>query len=370
LGFIVPLVEQSTLIFRATCRKLGPTMNTDADDLLLFARVAESGSFSRAAERVGLPKSTVSRRLAALEKRLGERLLLRTTRKLTITDFGQGVLDHARALADEVDGALAFALSRQARPSGKLRVTMPGDFASVALEQPLAAFIARYPDISLEVDLSPRRVDLIGENFDLAIRMGTLGDDAQLAARPLARFTLGLYAAPSLIAAHGEPPHPDALHDLPALMILARSGDPVAWQLTPRAAAPIAAPGAAGISTGGRHVVLPAHRTLANSPDMLIRLARHGAGIAAVNDFFAEPYVRRGELRRVLADWCLPDIAAWAVFPGRRLMPAKTRLFIDMLLAALAPCAANGPVGPCSERHPGFSGEALPRAAADPGTAQ
>jgi DNA-binding transcriptional LysR family regulator len=348
-------------------------MNTDADDLLLFARVAESGSFSRAAERVGLPKSTVSRRMAALEKRLGERLLLRTTRKLTITDFGQGVLDHARALAEEVDGALALALSRQARPSGKLRVTMPGDFASVALERPLADFIVRYPDISLEIDLSPRRVDLIGENFDLAIRMGTLGDDAQLAARPLAHFTLGLYAAPSLIAAHGEPMHPDALRDLPALMILTRSGDPLTWTLAPRAVAGAAA--GAGIvpaaaPSAERHVVLPAHRTLANSPEMLIRLARSGAGIAAVNDYFAEPYVHRGELQRVLAGWCLPDVTAWAVFPGRRLMPAKTRLFIDMLLAALAPCAAVGPVAPCNERHPGFSGEALPRAAARLGTPQ
>ena len=107
-------------------------MSPDADDLLLFSRVAESGSFSRAAERVQLPKSTVSRRIAALEKRLGERLLQRTTRKLVITDFGQGVLDHARVLSEEVDAALAFALSRQARPSGRLRVSMPGDFASVA----------------------------------------------------------------------------------------------------------------------------------------------------------------------------------------------------------------------------------------------
>lgn len=310
-------------------------MNSDADDLLLFARVVEAGSFSRAAERVGLPKSTVSRRLAALEKRLGERLLLRTTRRLTITDFGQGVLDHARALATEVDGALALALSRQARPSGRLRVTMPGDFASVALERPLADFVARYPDIALEIDLSPRRVDLIAENFDLAIRMGQLADDAQLAARPLAHFTLGLYASPAFLAAHGEPLTPDALPDLPALMILSRAGEPAPWPLTPRAAP---AGGAAPASLAPR-VVLPARRTLANSPEMLIRLARSGAGIAAVNDFFAETYVRRGELRRVLPDWCLPVVTAWAVFPGRRLMPARTRVFIEMLQAALAPCA-------------------------------
>src|SRR5688572_6601857 len=100
-------------------------MDLDANDLLLFARVAEAGSFSRAADRVRLPKSTVSRRIAALEKRLGERLLQRSTRKLAITDFGFGVLDHARALAAEVDSALALAQHRQAKPSGRLRVSMP-----------------------------------------------------------------------------------------------------------------------------------------------------------------------------------------------------------------------------------------------------
>ncbi|MFL6625396.1 MAG: LysR family transcriptional regulator, partial [Vitreoscilla sp.] len=211
-------------------------MSPDADDLLLFARVAESGSFSRAAERVQLPKSTVSRRIAALEKRLGERLLQRTTRKLVITEFGQGVLDHARAMSEEVDAALAFALSRQARPSGRLRVSMPGDFASNALERSLAQFIRDFPQVSLELDLSPRRVDLIGENFDLAIRMGTLPDDSQLAARRLAVFTTGLYAAPSLLREHGEPLAPEALHTMPALMLLSRSGDAVAWELSRREA--------------------------------------------------------------------------------------------------------------------------------------
>ena len=211
-------------------------MSPDADDLLLFARVAESGSFSRAAERVQLPKSTVSRRIAALEKRLGERLLQRTTRKLVITEFGQGVLDHARAMSEEVDAALAFALSRQARPSGRLRVSMPADFASTTLERPLAGFIRDFPEVALELDLSPRRVDLIGENFDLAIRMGALPDDSQLAARRLAVFTTGLYAAPSLLRQHGDPLAPEALLTMPALMLLSRSGEAIPWALSPREA--------------------------------------------------------------------------------------------------------------------------------------
>ena len=316
-------------------------MSPDADDLLLFARVAEAGSFSRAADRVQLPKSTVSRRIAALEKRLGERLLQRTPRKLVITDFGQGVLDHARVLSEEVDAALAFALSRQARPSGRLRVSMPGDFASTALERPLAGFIRDFPEVALELDLSPRRVDLIGENFDLAIRMGTLQDDAQLAARRLAVFTTGLYAAPSLLRDHGEPLTPDALHTMPALMLLSRAGDAVAWSLAPREA-----PGADSTAVTARrgapaatHDIVPRRHMRANSPDVLIRLARSGAGVVAVADFFAEPYLAHGELQRILPDWCLPDADCWAVFPGRRLMPAKTRAFIDMLARTMSTCS-------------------------------
>ena len=354
-------------------------MSPDADDLLLFARVAESGSFSRAAERVQLPKSTVSRRIAALEKRLGERLLQRTTRKLVITEFGQGVLDHARAMSEEVDAALAFALSRQARPAGRLRVSMPGDFASLALEHALAGFIRDYPDVALELDLSPRRVDLIGENFDLAIRMGSLPDDSQLAARRLAVFTTGLYAAPSLLREHGEPLAPEALHTMPGLMLLSRSGEAIAWKLSPRETARGAPAGVdgngagqpggdTGAGTDGTrpgdarhsahantaatkassarrnldapvHEIVPGQHARANSPDVLIRLARSGAGVVAVADFFAEPYLVRGELQRILPAWCLPDAQCWAVFPGRRLMPAKTRAFIDMLARAMSTCA-------------------------------
>jgi DNA-binding transcriptional LysR family regulator len=308
---IVPLEEQK-----------GVTMGIEPNDLLLFARVVEAGSFSRAAERLRLPKSTVSRRVAELERQLGERLLQRTTRKLSVTEFGLGVLDHARQVAEEVDGALALALHRQARPSGKLRVSMPGDFASVTLSNMLAKFVREHPAIELELDLSPRRVDLIGENFDLAIRMGTLPDDSALSARRLAVFSMGLYAAPDYLATHGEPQSPEALPSLHGLMVLMRSGDPFPWTLRREGEED--------------QVCTPAQRTVANSPELLIRLARAGAGVAAVANYFAEPYVRAGELRRLLPQWCLAPSVAWAVFPGRRLMPAKTRVFLDALTAELA----------------------------------
>jgi DNA-binding transcriptional LysR family regulator len=280
--------------------------------------VVDEGSFSRAAQRVELPKSTVSRRIAALESQLGERLLLRTTRKLTVTDFGHSVLEHARQVAAEVEAAASLAQHRQIQPSGRLRVSMPGDFASMVLSSLLADFIAKYPAILLELDLTPRRVDLIGENFDLALRMGELPDDASLAARRLATFSIGLYASPHYLRRRGVPREPEALMEHDALRLLTRSGEPDPWVLT---------------RGESRWEGIPPSRAAANSPDLLMRLARAGAGIAAVTDHFATPYVTSGELVPVLDHWTLPAAAAWAVFPGRRLMPSRTRVFLDAMQA-------------------------------------
>ncbi len=167
-------------------------MDLEPNDLLLFARIVEAGSFSKAALRVDLPKSTVSRRIALLEARLGERLLQRTTRKLVLTEFGADLLEHAHKVAEEVDAAAALAQHRQVAPSGKLRISMPGDFANMGLNTVIARFIERYPAVTLELDLSPRRVDLVTESFDIAIRMGDLPDDASLSARRVALERFGL----------------------------------------------------------------------------------------------------------------------------------------------------------------------------------
>ena len=294
--------------------------DVDPNDLLIFARVAELGSFSRAAEQLRLPKSTVSRRLAALESRVGERLLLRTTRRQTLTEFGTLLLEHARQVAAEVAAVTALSEHRQAAPGGRLRVSMPSDFANLLLADALAACVGRYPGIALELDLSPRRVDLLGEGFDLAVRMGDLPDDALLAARRLAVFPAGLYASPGYLAGHGEPAHPDDLGRHEAVRLLRGNGELTPWVLT----------------QGEQHWQgVPAGRASVNSPELQIRLARAGCGIVAVPDHFASADVHQGLLRRVLPQWCSPSHTAWAVFPGRKLMPAKTRVFIDMLQASL-----------------------------------
>lgn len=292
-------------------------MHLDPNDLVLFARVAGEGSFSRAADRLGLPKSTVSRRIAALESGLGERLLLRTTRRLTVTEFGEAVLAHARHVAEDVEAAASLAQNRQSEPSGTLRVSMPNDIANQILAPVLSEFIARYPRIALEVDLSARFVDLVAEGCDVALRPGPLPDDATLAARRVASFSMGLYASPAYAARRGLPGEPEALMEHEALLILNRAGDPITWVLH---------------RGDQRWEGVPPGRTTANSLEFLMRMTLAGSGITIVNEHFAMPYLERSELVRVLPDWHLAPKDLWAVFPGRRLMPARTRAFVDTLL--------------------------------------
>ncbi|KQV86238.1 LysR family transcriptional regulator [Massilia sp. Root351] len=288
----------------------------DPGDLLLFARIVECGSFRAAADRVGQPKSTVSRRLSLLEAQLGERLLQRTTRRLVLTEFGASLLEHARKVTEEVEAAGALAQHRQQAPSGLLRVSMPGDFANHTMGALMARFMEKYPAISLEIDLSPRRVDLVAEGFDLAIRMGNLPDDSTLAARAVAISKLALYASPGYTTLRGLPEHPDDLYQHDLLSLPPKLNGMMRWRLL------------RGKTEWERE--LPA-RMIANSPELLVRMACTGIGIAASTELFAQSFLESGQLVRVLPEWSFPTVTGWAVFPGRRLMPAKTRVFLDML---------------------------------------
>lgn len=307
----------------------------DPTDLLLFAQVAEAGSFTLAASQLGWPKSTLSRRISALEDRLGERLMRRTTRRLTLTEFGAAVLEHAREVVAQTDATLALAEHRQAQPSGLLRVSMPADLAVGVLAAALARFVRAHPLVTLELDLSPRRVDLVAENYDLALRGGALPDDATLSARRVATFEGGLYAAPAWVAEHARGwQHPAQLRaeDVAGRsahgLVLSAPGRPLRpWSLSRRGA------------DGGQEVWsgLPLRSTQANLPALLLEMAAAGLGVTATADRLAQPLVAAGRLVRLLPDWWLPPEPFWAVFPGRRLMPAKTRAFVEMLGQALAP---------------------------------
>ena len=297
-------------------------MQIDPNDLMIYAAVVEAGSFTRAAAQLGLPKSSVSRRIAALEDELGERLLTRTTRSLTITDFGEGLLAHARRVGEEIDAVRSLAEQRHAEPSGMLRVSMLADFSTLVLTPMLAEFCARYPRIELRLDLSPRRVDLIGENFDLAIRMGKLPDDATLVARRVGEFASILVATPEYLARHGTPRHPDDLANHVGLRLL-RGDEPAGLELR-----------CANQRWEGE---LPG-RLSANSLGLLLRMAEQGAGIATVTHAFVHEALARGDLVQLLPEWQAPSQTAWAVMPSRRLIPAKTRAFVEMLIETLARC--------------------------------
>lgn len=304
----------------------------EANDLIIFAHVAETGSFSRAAQRLGVPTSTVSRRVAALEAQFGERLLHRSSRKLALTDLGLNLLDHARGLAAGLEEVQALAQHRQAAPSGRLRVSLPSDIGGLLLPRMLARFAREHPAITLELDLSPRRVDLLAENYDLAVRFGTLPDDSQLAMRKLADLPAGLYAAPEYLMLQGTPTQPDELLDLHALLLPGPGGGAQVWQLQPE-------PGSAGAPWRGT----PARHSIANSPALMLRMAESGFGVVGLPDFMVQQAVAQRRLQRVLPGWRLPPGRCSAVFPGRRLMPARTRAFIDALVAAFAEGGCDPP---------------------------
>jgi len=290
--------------------------NISADDYILFVTIVDQGSMVRAAEQLGMPKATVSRRLTNLEATLGQKLLLRTTRRLTLTEFGQEFLEHCRRIAEEVASTQDFVRSQEQQPRGRLRVSMPGEYAKQHFSRAFATFIEAYPDIQLDLDMASRRVDLIGEHFDLALRMGKLDSDSTLVARKIDEQSLGLYASPIYLALHPAPKHPDDLAHHAAVRLMSARGTPIQWTLI------------RGKTTWEG---LPPGRLTLNSMGVIQQLILDGAGIGALPDVFAAEDVRLKRLVRVLPEWCLPAVPVWAVMPMRRYLPAKTRAFIDHL---------------------------------------
>ena len=287
-----------------------------ADDLLLFTVIVELGSLAGASVRLDMPKATVSRRLSNLEAQLGQKLMVRTTRRLVLTEFGQAFLDHCQRVAEEVAQARDFASSQEARPRGRLRVSMPNDYAQLQLSSAIATFVQQYPEIQLDLDLSARRVDLIGERFDLAIRMGALENEGTLVARKIDEQQFGLYASPIYFALHPALGAPDDLMRHESIRLLSARGEPNPWKLV------------RGKETWE---AIPKGRVAVNSLSVIHRLLLDGAGIGALPDRFVEEDVRLKRLVRVLPQWCLPSVPAWAVMPVRRYLPAKTRLFLSHL---------------------------------------
>jgi len=289
-----------------------------ADDLILFAQVMTKGSFTHAAEYVGLPPSTLSRRITNLENLLGERLLMRTTRKLMLTDFGDHILEHARRLVDETEAAKSLALHRQETPQGTLRISLPTEFRELFLDRVFTQFREKCPQVRLSMDFSPRRVDLIAERFDLAIRVAAaLPDDNTLVARRIVPLHNGLYASPEYLRRHGTPATPEDLVAHQGLVFTAGSGEMQPWDLR----------------RGDEHWRgLPNAELSSNAIGLNEMLAVEGLGIVALSDRFSKCWVEQGKLVQVLPDWKLPDLYVWCVMPGRRLLPLRTRVFLDLFV--------------------------------------
>jgi len=291
-------------------------MTVTADDLILFAHVMDAGSFSQAAERIGLPKSTLSRRITHLENELGERLITRSTRKLTITDFGERMLEHARRLLDETEAARSLALHRQVVPQGILRVSLPPEFRELSIVTLIRRYHQEYPQVRLELDLSARRVDLIAERFDVAVRIANrLPDDGTLIARQVATLHNHLYAAPAYLAMHGTPTEPAQLLDHTGLSLITSGGEAMPWKLT---------------NAQDQWEGVPSTVLSSNSLGLQQALAIEGAGIVGLSTRFARKPLELNQLTAVLPEWSLPPATVWCVMPGRRLLPERTRAFVDL----------------------------------------
>ncbi|RAI66462.1 LysR family transcriptional regulator [Pseudomonas fluorescens] len=282
------------------------------NDMALFVEVVKARSFSRAAETLGIPNSTLSRRISELEKGIGLRLLHRTTRKIEPTEAGQLYFERCKRIVDEARLAHEQLGEMLARPSGLLRASLPVDFATVYLAPLIADFARLYPGISFEFDLSPRQVDLISDPVDVVIRMGEPAN-SNLIARKLASLRRGLYASPRYLEMFGAPGQPLDLSRHECLRL--RGPDADRWTLCGSA-------GRLEVDVGGRFEL--------NSVGMLRRLASLDLGIVLLPEGIAEQDLINGKLRKVLPEWHATPVSVCAL-TETRLLPAKTQRFIEFL---------------------------------------
>ncbi|MBY4723720.1 MULTISPECIES: LysR family transcriptional regulator [Burkholderia] len=280
------------------------------NDMALFVEVVKAKGFRSAAETLGMPNSTLSRRISALEKAIGLRLLHRTTRRIELTEAGQLYFERCKRIVDEARLAHEQLGGLLAEPTGVLRASFPVDFAVTYLAPLIVEFSTRYPKLTFDFELTSRRVDLVSEPFDVAIRLGE-SEDSQLIARRLATLGNYLYASPGYLVREGEPRTPDDLARH-ACLSLARTGT---WTL----------------HDGTHTVAVPvSSRFAGNSVGMLRRLATLDAGIIVLSEAIVADDLAAGRLRRVMPAWEGEPIPVYAM-TETRLLPAKTQHFIEFL---------------------------------------
>jgi len=284
-------------------------------DMQMFVSVVEAGSISGAADRLGLAKSAVSRRLAELEARLEVQLLQRTTRRLNLTESGRAYYERCRQILADVEETELAVSSVHGTLGGRLRVALPLSFGLLHLAPLIDAFSSQHPAIEFELDFNDRQVDLMQEGFDVAIRIAQL-EDSSLIARRLTVIRHTVCASPAYLSAHGLPQNPDELAQHAGLGYSNRA-NPGLW--------PCTAP------DGATRNVKVAIKHQANNGDFLCRMAIAGHGVVMLPTFYVAEAVRRGELVPLLPGCRWPELNAYAVYPRTRHLSTRVRALVDFL---------------------------------------
>jgi DNA-binding transcriptional LysR family regulator len=290
----------------------------DLNEMVVFARVVQAGSFTTAAAQLGMPKSTVSRKVSELEERLGSRLLQRTTRALSLTDVGRTYYDYCARIVAEVEEAERAVSSLQDTPRGLLRITAP---VNVSFLGPIVSeFLERYPEVQIELFCTQRSVDLIEERYDLGIRAGVLADST-LIARSLGTVRWFVVATPGYLEKRGRPRSPEQLKEHDCVLFGA---------------------GAAGtivtLEREGTSVqVSVAPRLFVSDLEVLRTAVLAGLGIGVLPAFQCVPDLQVHRLERVLRDWDVPATPVHVVYPSTRHLSPKVKTFVDHLQDRMTP---------------------------------
>lgn len=289
------------------------------DAMQAFARVVEAGSFTKAAETLRLSRSTVSALVRQLEAHLRVKLLHRTTRQVSVTADGAAYYERVVHLLGDLDDAETSLSGATAAPRGRLRVDVPSPFARTLLVPALPDFHARYPDIQLDLGVSDRRVDLIGEHVDCVVRGGLITDPS-LVARHIGDLQLGVYAAPRYLQRMGTPSHPHALEGSDHRIVgflWARTGRPLPYAMRR---------GDESVGVHGSYVVA------LDDGNAYLAAGLAGLGVLWLPTYMADTHVAQGELVALFEDWTLTPMPLHLAFPPNRHVSAKLRVFIDWIV--------------------------------------
>lgn len=289
---------------------------SNASAMLVFARVVAEGSFSGAARKLGVSKSSISREIAALETRLGAQLLRRTTRRMSLTETGEVFHRRCLRVVEEVEAAEASVSHLQMEPRGEIRLAAPMSFGHRVLAPLLPDFVEKHPNVRLDVDLTDRVIDLVREKFDLTVRIGRgLPRERTLVVRRLCAMNLILCASPAYLERHGTPERPE---DLEAHECLGYRAPPETWNLD---GGPVQTRGSINIDNG----------------DALLELALSGRGIVFLPTFVCGDALRAGALAPVLPAASVRAGVAYAAYPETQHLSPKVRAFIDWLAERIGP---------------------------------